>query len=195
MKATLVIATNNRHKLEEIRSMTGDAFHFKTLEEIGCTEDIPETANTFYGNASLKSFHVFNTYGLNCFADDSGLEVEALNGEPGVYSARYAGEQGNHEANIDLLLQRMEGQTNRRANFRTVISLVIDGEEHFFEGTVYGTLRGERSGSKGFGYDPVFQPDGHDITFAEMDPEQKNAISHRGIAMQKLVTFLQGYRS
>jgi XTP/dITP diphosphohydrolase len=191
MEKVLIIATNNKHKLEEISAMIGNAFELKTLTDIGCYDDIPETADTFEGNASLKSHYIFDRYHLNCFADDSGLEIEALNGEPGVYSARYAGTHGDHDANIDLVLKKMELANDRTAQFRTVISLIIDHKEYFFEGMVKGIIRRERSGTKGFGYDPIFQPDGYDITFAEMDLDEKNKISHRAIAIRKLIEFLK----
>jgi XTP/dITP diphosphohydrolase len=186
----LVFATNNRHKLEEVAAKVGDRIKLLTLNDIGCHEDIPETGQTFRENASLKSHYIYQKYKLDCFGDDSGLEIDALNGEPGVYSARYAGTHGDHEANMDKVLAKLAGETNRTARFRTVISLIWNGEEHFFEGTVEGTIRHQRSGSKGFGYDPIFQPDGYDITFAEMSTEEKNRISHRGKAMEQLITFL-----
>lgn len=191
MPQQLVFATNNRHKVEEVSAKIGDAFQLLTLDDIGCAADIEETGTTFSENASIKSRYIFSHYHLNCFGDDSGLEIDALNGAPGVYSARYAGTHGNHAANIDKVLQNMQGLTNRSARFRTVISLIWNGEEHFFEGTVEGTIRTEQSGSGGFGYDPVFQPNGFDITFAEMSMEQKNEISHRGRAMEKLIGFLK----
>jgi XTP/dITP diphosphohydrolase len=186
----LVFATNNTHKLEEVSHLLGDGFELLTLEAIGCTEDIAETGSTFSENASIKSWHVVNNYGLNCFGDDSGLEVDALNGEPGIFSARYSGSRDSEE-NIDLLLKNLEGESNRKAQFRTVISLVVDEKEHLFEGIVKGTIRKERSGAKGFGYDPIFEPTGYTITFAEMSMEEKNKISHRAIAVEKLVTFLK----
>ncbi|RYZ95859.1 MAG: non-canonical purine NTP diphosphatase [Sphingobacteriaceae bacterium] len=186
----LVFATNNRHKLDEVADKIKGKFKLLTLEDIGCHEDIEETGSTFKENASIKSHHVFNNYHLNCFGDDSGLEVDALNGEPGVYSARYAGTHGNHPANIEKVLKQLGDNVNRKARFRTVISLIWNGEEHFFEGTVEGTIRQEESGIGGFGYDPIFQPEGYDITFAEMSMEEKNSISHRGRAMEGLIDFL-----
>jgi XTP/dITP diphosphohydrolase len=186
----LVFATNNRHKLDEVAAKIGDEIELLNLEDIGCFEDIPETGHTFSENASLKSHYIYNRYQLNCFGDDSGLEIDALNGEPGVYSARYAGKHGDHEANMDKVLKKLAAETNRKARFRTVISLIMNGEEHFFEGIVEGTIRHERSGTKGFGYDPIFQPDGYDVTFAEMTMAEKNQISHRGRAMEKLMEFL-----
>lgn len=188
----LVFATNNAHKLEEVADKLSGSIELLSLNAIGCHDDIEETGTTFNANASIKSHHIWNKYQLNCFGDDSGLEIDALNGEPGVYSARYAGEHGNHAANMDKVLEKLKDETNRKARFRTVISLLLDGREIFFEGTVEGTIRYERSGSGGFGYDPIFQPDGYDVTFAEMTMAEKNAISHRGRAVEKLVDFLKG---
>ncbi|OKS88430.1 non-canonical purine NTP diphosphatase [Mucilaginibacter polytrichastri] len=191
MPYQLVFATNNRHKLEEVAAKTGDKFSLLTLSDIGCTDEIEENGSTFNENASIKSNYVFNHYQLDCFGDDSGLEIDALNGEPGIYSARYAGTHGDHDANINKVLDKLKNETNCKARFRTVISLLWKGEEHFFEGTVEGTIRPHRSGAEGFGYDPIFQPDGYDVTFAEMSMEEKNAISHRAIAMEKLLEFLK----
>lgn len=193
MPLELVFATNNQHKLEEVSAKLGGRIKLLTLNDIGCHEDIPETGITFSENASIKSRYVYEKYGLNCFGDDSGLEVEALNGEPGVYSARYAGEHGNHHANNDKLLKNLEGIENRAARFVTVISLIWEGQEYFFEGTVEGIIRHERAGVQGFGYDPVFQPDGFNITFAEMSLEEKNKLSHRAKAVEKLVEFLNKF--
>lgn len=190
MPATLVFATHNQHKLEEVAAKTGDRLQLQSLTDIGCHDEIEENGTTFRDNASIKSHYIFNKYNLNCFGDDSGLEIEALNNEPGVYSARYAGEHGNHEANIAKVLHNLEGVENRKARFVTVISLIWNGEEHFFEGTVNGSIRTQRSGAKGFGYDPIFEPEGYHITFAEMSMEEKNRISHRAIAMEKLIAFL-----
>lgn len=190
MSQTLVFATNNAHKLEEVQAMVGAHFMLKSLVDIGCTEDIAETAETFLGNASLKSKHVFEKYGLNCFGDDSGLVVDALNGEPGIYSARYSGSR-DARVNLNLVLEKMEGATNRKARFVTVISLMLNGQEYFFEGRVEGQITLEASGNEGFGYDPIFMPDGYEITFAEMDLAEKNRISHRAKAMQQLVQFLK----
>lgn len=190
MPVKLVFATNNRHKLEEVSAKLDGAIELVTLHDIGCDEDIEETGATFYENASIKSRYVYRNYKLDCFGDDSGLEVEALNGEPGVYSARYAGEHGNHDANIHKVLEKLGETQNRRARFISVISLMWKGSEHFFEGTVEGTIRHERTGTGGFGYDPIFQPDGFDITFAEMTLEEKNMLSHRARAVEKLVAFL-----
>ncbi len=186
----LVFATNNKHKLEEVQAVIGDRFRLKTLEEIGCTEDIPETGDTFEDNAAQKSQYLLDHFGLDCFADDSGLEVYALGGEPGVYSARYSGSR-DMERNMDLLLQKMESHTDRRACFRTVISLRLNGRHHFFEGKVEGRILHQRTGSKGFGYDPLFVPDGYDRSFAEMDLNEKTAISHRTIAVGKMAEFLK----
>lgn len=185
----LVFATNNAHKLEEVAAKIAGKIELLSLNDIGCHDDIEETGTTFRENASIKSHYIYHKYNLNCFGDDSGLEIDALNGEPGVYSARYAGVHGDHAANMDKVLKKLKGVTNRSARFRTVISLIWDGEEHFFEGTVEGTIRRERSGTGGFGYDPIFEPAGYDITFAEMSMEQKNSISHRARAMEKLVGF------
>ena len=190
MPLQLVFATNNKHKLEEVAAKLGGRIKLLTLNDIGCHDDIEETGLTFSENASVKSRYVYEKYGLNCFGDDSGLEVDALNGEPGVYSARYAGEHGNHGANIDKLLKNLEGISNRKARFVTVISLVWEGAEYFFEGTVEGSIRQEQAGTGGFGYDPVFEPAGFDITFAEMSLAEKNQLSHRAKAVEKLVEFL-----
>lgn len=186
----LVFATNNRHKLDEVSAKLNGAIQLLTLHDIGCYDDIEETGTTFKANASIKSHHVYTEYKLNCFGDDSGLEIDALNGDPGVYSARYAGTHGNHAANISKVLDNLKGETNRKARFRTVISLIWNGEEHFFEGTVEGTIRQEVSGNGGFGYDPIFEPAGYNITFAEMSMIEKNAISHRAKAMEQLIAFL-----
>lgn len=190
MSRQLVFATNNRHKLEEVSAKIGDSIQLLTLNDIGCTDDIEETGITFRQNASIKSHYIFNKYQLDCFGDDSGLEIDALNGEPGVYSARYAGEHGNHAANMAKVLSAMRDHADRRARFRTVISLIWQGKEHFFEGTVEGTIRQEAAGTGGFGYDPIFQPDGYKVTFAEMSMEEKNRISHRAKAMEQLIAFL-----
>jgi len=187
----LVFATNNQHKTEEIRAALEGKYEVLNLEDIGCFVDIPETADTFEGNASLKSKYVVDHFSLDCFADDSGLEIEALNNEPGVYSARYSGSRDNLE-NIQLVLKKLEGITNRKARFKTVISLMQGGQNHVFEGVIEGTIRTALSGSKGFGYDPIFQPTGYDITFAEMDMAEKNKISHRAIALGKMMVFLKG---
>lgn len=188
----IIFATNNAHKLSEVQALLGDKFHLVTLRDCGITEDIPETADTLEGNASQKSHYLHDRVGKNCFADDTGLEVEALGGEPGVRSARYATDGHDFEANNRLLLKNLEGVANRKARFRTVISLILDGEEHLFEGIVEGRITESEAGCGGFGYDPLFIPDGYDCTFAEMSADEKNAISHRGRAVQKLVEFLKG---
>lgn len=187
----LVFATNNKHKLAEIRKLVPEGYEVLSLSEIGCSADIPETASTLEGNADLKSSFVYNNFGMDCFADDTGLEVEALDGKPGVYSARYAGEEGNPEKNIDKLLSELSSHQNRAARFRTVISLIIEGKIMHFEGIVEGSILHERKGNEGFGYDPVFLPDGFNESFAEMDPDLKNSISHRGRATRKLINYLE----
>ena len=187
----LVFATNNAHKLEEIRAILGDKVEILSLNDINCHADIPETADTLQGNAALKAQYIYENYGLDCFADDTGLEVEALNGAPGIYSARYAGGEGHDsEANMKKLLAEMQDKDNRKARFRTVICLIEGGEEHFFEGIVNGSIIRERKGGSGFGYDPVFMPDGYSETFAEMGNDEKNKISHRARAVQKLCEYL-----
>lgn len=187
----LVFATNNKHKLEEVKKIIGSEFEILSLSDINCVEDIPETQNTIEGNASQKSAYIFNKYRLNCFADDTGLEIEALNGEPGVYSARYAGEGCSFDDNIDLVLEKLKGVTNRNAEFKTVISLIINGDEHQFTGIIKGTMLKERKGISGFGYDPIFLPLDYKQSFAELSSEEKNKISHRGIASRKLADFLK----
>jgi XTP/dITP diphosphohydrolase len=186
----LVFATNNTHKLEEIADKIAGKIQLLSLNDIGCFDDIAETGATFSENAAIKSHYIFNKYKLNCFGDDSGLEIDALNGEPGVYSARYAGKHGDHEANIHKVLERLKHADNRTARFHTVISLMWDGKEHFFEGTVEGIIRNELSGTAGFGYDPIFQPLGYAVTFAEMTLAEKNSISHRAKAVDKMIEFL-----
>lgn len=186
----LVFATNNRHKLHEINHLLNGSFELLSLADIGCTEEIPENQPTIEGNASEKAFYIFNKYGLNCFADDTGLEIEALNGEPGVYSARYAGDEKSPEKNIELVLQKLAKIKNRKARFKTVISLVIDGREIQFEGIVNGRILEEKRGTTGFGYDPVFKPDESPLSFAEMPLDEKNKISHRARATQKLIDYL-----
>ena len=191
MKHELIIATNNAHKLQEIQPLIPDHFEIKTLKQIGCTEDIPETADTLEGNALLKARYIFEKYGRDCFADDTGLEIEAHNGRPGVFSARYATNGHDFEANIDKVLGELNGIENRKARFRTVIALILDGKASYFEGIVNGEIITERKGSQGFGYDPVFIPDGYSQTFAEMPLSEKNKISHRARAVAKLVDFLR----
>lgn len=187
----LVFATNNKHKLGELQAILGKRFKLLSLNEIGCNEEIPEEQETLEGNAAQKAFFVFNKFGYNCFADDTGLEIEALNGEPGVYSARYAGEEKSAEANMDKVLGKLSKIKNRNARFRTVISLVIDGLEKQFEGIVEGEILHDKKGGSGFGYDPIFQPKGFTQSFAEMNLSDKNKISHRGKAVEKLVDYLK----
>ena len=188
----LVFATNNAHKLSEIRAILAGQYEVLSLNEIDCFGDIPETADTLEGNALLKAQFVYTNYGYDCFADDTGLEVEALGGAPGVYSARYAGGEGHDsEANMRKLLQDLEGVENRQARFRTVFALIVNGKEHLFEGIVNGTILKVRRGTSGFGYDPIFMPDGYNKTFAELGNDIKNRISHRAIASDKLCKFLK----
>ncbi|MCS2523525.1 non-canonical purine NTP diphosphatase [Bacteroides ovatus] len=192
MKRKLVFATNNAHKLEEVDAILGDQVELLSLNDIGCQADIPETAETLEGNALLKSSYIYKNYHLDCFADDTGLEVEALNGAPGVYSARYAGGEGHDaQANMLKLLHELDGKENRKAQFRTAISLILDGKEYLFEGVIKGEIIKEKRGDSGFGYDPVFMPEGYDRTFAELGNDIKNQISHRALAVQKLCEFLQ----
>jgi XTP/dITP diphosphohydrolase len=186
----LVFATNNQHKTQEVRSLLLNQYTLLNLNDIGCTVDIPETGASFAENAALKSRYVAEHYKMDCFADDSGLEIEALNQEPGIFSARYSGVKDDQE-NLKLVLRKMEGQVNRKARFRTVISLIQDQEEFLFEGVIYGNIRETPTGNQGFGYDPIFEPSGYGQTFAEMSMAQKNGISHRAIAMGKLITFLK----
>lgn len=191
MKKKLVFATNNAHKLKEIRAILGNSIEILSLADIHCHADIPETADTLEGNARQKSRYVYEHYGLDCFADDTGLEVESLGGAPGVYSARYADGQGHDsQANMNKLLKEMEEKNNRKAQFRTIISLIEKGEERQFEGTVKGQITKEKRGESGFGYDPIFQPDGYDTTFAELGSDIKNRISHRARAVAALCDYL-----
>lgn len=187
----LVFATNNKHKLEELAHLAGEKFKLLSLREINCFDDIAETADTLEGNAAIKAHYIWDMFEKNCFADDTGLEVEALNGRPGVYSARYAGEDQDSAANLAKLLFELEGKENRKARFRTVICLIIEGKEFFFEGIVNGLITKDSRGTEGFGYDPVFQPDGYSQTFAEMDIQAKGKISHRGKATELLIAFLK----
>lgn len=191
----IVFATNNAHKLSEVSAVLGSDYELVTLQEVDITEDIPETGATLDENASLKARYVYERTGLDCFADDTGLEVEALNGAPGVRSARYATEGHDFAANNRKLLAELEGKSNRSARFRTVISLIRGGVEHRVEGIVRGRIATSEAGCGGFGYDPLFIPDGHDCTFAEMSAEAKNAISHRGRAVAELVKVLGGRTS
>ncbi len=188
---TLVFATNNAHKLEEVRAILGNDFQIASLKEIGCHDDIPETADTLEGNAMQKAQYIKDKFGMDCFADDTGLEVEALNNAPGVFSARYAGPGHDSEANMKKLLHEMEGKENRKARFRTVIALLLDGKEYTFEGIVKGNIIEEKRGDSGFGYDPIFVPEGYDLTFAELGNDIKNKISHRAEAVKKLSAFLK----
>lgn len=188
----IVFATNNNHKLKEIKEILGNEFRIVSLADIGCYADIPETADTLEGNASIKSRFIHDKYHLNCFADDTGLEVEALGGEPGVHSARYAeGTDHDSEANMRKLLDKLDGNPNRKACFRTVISLFINDEEHLFEGRVEGRIATEKQGHEGFGYDPIFIPDGYDKSFAELGEAIKNQISHRSRAVKQLAEYLK----
>ncbi len=192
---TLIFATNNKLKLQEVQKLLPASINLVTLADAGINEDIPETADTLEGNASLKSRFVFELTDLNCFADDTGLEVEALNGAPGVYSARYAGEKCSFADNVNKLLHEMQDKDNRAAKFRTVISLILDEKEYFFEGVVDGEITRDVKGRDGFGYDPIFKPAGFDKTFAEMTLEAKNKISHRARAVEKLVAFLKSFQA
>lgn len=187
----LLFATQNQHKRTEIANMLGNQFQLSNLNDIGFSEDIPETQDTLEGNALQKAHYVHDRFHRNCFADDTGLEVVTLDGAPGVYSARYAGPDCRAADNIKKLLNALEGKTNRRASFRTVIALILDGKEYLFEGSVSGVILKEETGTDGFGYDPIFRPDGYEQSFAEMSMEDKNTISHRGRATRKLVEFLQ----
>ena len=189
----IVFATNNAHKLGEVRQVVGDKFDIVSLRECGIVEDIPENEPTLEGNALVKARYIYNRTGLDCFADDTGLEVDALGGEPGVRSARYATDGHDDEANKRLLLERLQGAVNRAAQFRTAVALIIGGKEYLFEGIVRGEIASEERGEGGFGYDPLFFPEGSELTFAQMSGEEKNAISHRGRAVRKLAEFLQKY--
>lgn len=190
MKKKLVFATNNSHKLQEVSKILGDNLELVNLHAINCNEDIPETADTLEGNALLKARYIKEHYGFDCFADDTGLEVEALNNAPGVYSARYAGPGHDAQANMRKLLCEMEGKENRKARFRTVIALILDGKEYLFDGIINGVITAEKKGESGFGYDPIFMPDDYTQTFAELGDDIKNTISHRALAVHKLAEFL-----
>ena len=197
MNYELIMATNNEHKLREIRQILDGSYEVKGLKDIGCFEDIPETSETLEGNALQKARYVHEHYGVDCFADDTGLEVEALNGAPGIYTARFGqmngyGESHDSDANIACLLDKLKDADSRKARFRTVIALIQDGQEHLFEGIVEGEILPERRGLDGFGYDPIFAPTEAGVSFAEMGPAEKNRISHRGRATQKLVEHLKG---
>jgi XTP/dITP diphosphohydrolase len=186
----LVFATNNEHKLRELREILRDEFYLLSLSDIACSEEIPETGNTLEANASEKSRYIWERYSIDCFSDDTGLEIAALNNAPGVRSARYAGEERNAEENVAKVLEELNGVVNRKACFRCIISLIIKGREFLFEGRVDGEILQEKRGSAGFGYDPIFAPDGFQQSFAEMNPDLKNSMSHRGRAVEKLVRFL-----
>lgn len=186
----ICFATNNKKKIEEVKAALGSKFELMSLQEIGCEEEMPETGDTLDHNAFQKARYVKDKYGVDCFADDTGLEVESLDGAPGVYSGRFAGEPRSDERNIDLLLEKIEGKTNRKARFRTVIALILGGKEHQFEGIAEGEILHQRVGDKGFGYDPIFRPAGYVQTFAELSLEEKNRISHRGKAVKALIEFL-----
>lgn len=187
----ICFATNNKKKIEEVRAALGSEFTIVSLEEVGCQEELPETGDTLDHNAFQKARYVFDHYGVDCFADDTGLEVDALHGAPGVYSGRYAGEPRSDDRNVEKLLQEMQGISNRKARFRTVIALIQGGKEYAFEGVAEGEIIEQRTGNGGFGYDPVFKPRGYDQTFAELSMEEKNQISHRGKAVQALIKFLK----
>ena len=193
----LIMATNNEHKLKEVRQILDyKDILIKGLEEVGCYDDIPETADTLEGNALLKARYMYSHYGVDCFADDTGLEVEALNGQPGVFTARFGqmngyGNSHDADANMQCLLDKLKGKENRKARFRTVIALVCEGKEYIFEGIVEGEILTEKAGQEGFGYDPIFSPEGKGISFAEMSAEEKNQISHRGRAVEKLIAWLK----
>lgn len=189
----LVFATHNPHKTAEVAAILNGKILVQNLSDLGCHTDIPETAETIEGNASIKARYVFEHYHVDCFADDSGLEIEALDGAPGVCSARYAGESKNSEDNMQKVLHQLDGETNRKARFRTVISLMLDGKEYQFEGIINGVITHRKHGEGGFGYDPIFRPDGYDQTFAELGDDIKNRISHRAIAIDKLCQFLQSH--
>ena len=186
----LVFASNNKNKIKEIQALVSDTIQIISLEDIGCTEDIPETAETIEGNAILKANYITSNYGYNCFADDTGLEVEALNGAPGVYSARYTGEQKDANDNMNKLLSELKDKTNRNANFKTVICLNLNGTQQFFTGIINGKIIDKKIGTNGFGYDPIFIAEGHQKTFAQLTLEEKANISHRGIAVAQLIAFL-----
>lgn len=187
----LVFATNNHNKLRELQQILGNHFHLLSLADIGCHDDIPENSPTIEENSMDKAIYVNSVYKINCFADDTGLEIEALGGKPGVISARYAGDEKNMDKNISKVLEELKNKKNRNARFKTVISLILEGEKYQFEGLIYGKIIDDKRGANGFGYDPIFIPDGFEQTFAEMDAGIKNKISHRGIAVQKLTNFLK----
>lgn len=190
MKKNLIFATNNRHKIEEVSAILDGVCNISGLKEIGCFEDIPEEMDTIRGNAMQKARFIFEKYGFNCFADDTGLFVDSLDGEPGVYSARYAGEECDSQKNIDKLLDKLKDKTDRKALFKTVVALIIDGNEYYFEGVINGEILSERHGDGGFGYDPVFIPEGFTQSFAQLGMDEKNKISHRALAIKAMSDFL-----
>ncbi|PKR79737.1 non-canonical purine NTP pyrophosphatase [Brumimicrobium salinarum] len=190
-KRSLVFATQNQNKAKEIQGLLPDYVQVKTLKDIQCTDDIPETQPDLAGNALQKARYIYDKYNVDCFADDTGLEIDALNGEPGIYSARYAGPEKDSEQNMDLVLKKLSQYTDRKAQFRTVIALILDGKEYLFEGIVIGEIRKERCGMEGFGYDPIFEPENYGKTFAEMSLSEKNQRSHRSRAIEKLKDFLE----
>ncbi len=187
----LIFATNNPHKLKELQQLLGKNIELLSLNDIGCDDEVPENHTTLEENAAEKASYIYKKYKLNCFADDTGLEIEALNNEPGVYSARYAGQEKNFNANIQKVIEKLQGIKNRKARFRTVISLIIEGKEIQLTGIVNGTILKEKKGTEGFGYDSIFQPDGYNKSFAQMSLKEKNKISHRGIAVRKLINYLK----
>ena len=187
----ICFATNNPNKVKEINRAVGSSIEILSLSDIGCFDEIPEEQDTIEGNSSQKANYVQKHFDMDCFADDTGLEVEALGGKPGVYSARYANEEGDAMANMKLLLKNLEGKANRKAQFKTVVTLILNGKEYQFEGIAVGKIRTELSGNEGFGYDPIFEPEGYDVTFAEMDMMEKNKVSHRGKAVKKLLEFIK----
>lgn len=190
---TIVFATANRHKVREVNQLLGEQFNILSLKDIGCEEDIPETQDTVAGNARQKARYLKAHYGQDCFAEDTGLEIDALDGAPGVYTARYAGPQRDSQANMQLVLEQLADTAQRSARFRTVISLILNGKEYLFEGIAEGNIAEQQSGSQGFGYDPIFIPEGYEQTFAELDSTEKNAISHRGKAVEQLARFLRNH--
>ena len=187
----LVFATNNKNKILEVQQLLPESIEIMSLESIGCFEEIPETADTIEENAIMKANYVTYNYGYDCFADDTGLEVDALNGEPGVFSARYAGEQRNSQDNMDKLLGALDKNSNRKAQFKTVIALNLNGKQHHFTGIARGEITLKKTGNEGFGYDPIFKPEGYELTFAQLSLKEKGAISHRGKAMEQLIAFLK----
>tara|TARA_B100000809_G_scaffold261800_1_gene311398 strand:+ start:459 stop:1040 length:582 start_codon:yes stop_codon:yes gene_type:complete len=191
----LIFATQNQNKVKELQQLMPGNIELLSLKEINCDDDIPETATDLQGNASQKSDYIVKKFNVDCFADDTGLEIESLNNEPGVLSARYAGSQKDSNDNMDLVLANLKNKLNRKARFRTVISLILDGKEHLFEGEAKGEIIEQKCGVDGFGYDPIFKPEGFDVTFAEMSLEDKNKISHRGKAVRQLIQFLEDYKS